>query len=411
MASTRVLVLGSNFAGLTAALETQYAFRGTGGGLDLTVLSKSDRFVFTPSQIWVPFGKREADDITVPLGPVMSRLGIHFVPSPATRIDRATRMVTAANGQVYPYDYLVIATGFRNDFSGVPGMDPKDGFANTITTLPEAERTHQAWLKFIRDPGDRGIIVGAAPKAGCMGAAYEEVLNMAYQLKRIRLNKRVPLTYISGEPFLGHFGINGMAGAKPAVSMFFKMTGIKPVINAAIESVSGDYLTLADGSVRPFDLAVLIPPFVGVDVVREVEGLTDAGGYVPVDENYHSALDPRIYAVGIAAQVTTPWVTAVALGVPKTGFPSEVQARIAARTIAAEVLGTPAPVGKAFKDIPAICLMDAGGPPFGGAMILGSTMFGPRKFSAIIPGPQVHLMKVLFEKYFLFKVRHGLRWQ
>jgi sulfide:quinone oxidoreductase len=55
MANKRVLVLGGNFAGVTAALSVK---RELGNDVDVTVLSKSDRFQFNPSLIWVPFGKR-----------------------------------------------------------------------------------------------------------------------------------------------------------------------------------------------------------------------------------------------------------------------------------------------------------------------------------------------------------------
>jgi sulfide:quinone oxidoreductase len=34
-------------------------------------------------------------------------------------------------------------------------------------------------------------------------------------------------------------------------------------------------------------------------------------------------------------------------------------------------------------------------------------MLPPRKHSVLIPGPQSHAMKLAFEKYFLWKARHG----
>jgi hypothetical protein len=57
MAGKRVLVIGGNFGGLTAALELKYEL---GEDADITVVSASDRFLFNPSLIWLPFGKRSA---------------------------------------------------------------------------------------------------------------------------------------------------------------------------------------------------------------------------------------------------------------------------------------------------------------------------------------------------------------
>ena len=65
MAGKRVLVIGGNFGGLTAALELKYEL---GEDVEVTVVSASDRFLFNPSLIWLPFGKRNAADITFALG-------------------------------------------------------------------------------------------------------------------------------------------------------------------------------------------------------------------------------------------------------------------------------------------------------------------------------------------------------
>jgi len=49
-------------------------------------------------------------------------------------------------------------------------------------------------------------------------------------------------------------------------------------------------------------------------------------------------------------------------------------------------------------------MMDAGN---NGVLILADHMLPPRKGGVMIPGPQVHAMKVAFEKYYLWKTRHG----
>jgi sulfide:quinone oxidoreductase len=147
-----------------------------------------------------------------------------------------------------------------------------------------------------------------------------------------------------------------------------------------------------------------VPPFLGQPVVQSVPGLADAKGYVPVQDTYQSVADPKIYAVGIAAAVAVPWTTAVPVGVPKTGFPTEAQAHVAATNIAAQVRGEPPTAHKEFGDIPAVCVMDAGN---NGVLILADKMLPPRKAGVMIPGPQSHAAKLLFERYFLWKARHG----
>jgi NADH dehydrogenase FAD-containing subunit len=398
MGNKLVLVIGGNFAGLTAALEVKAEL---GNDVDVTVVSAADRFLYNPSLIWLPFGKRSAGDITFPLRPVFDAHGIGFVHAEATAIDPAARTVTTTAGDRWNYDYLVIATGYRNKFDVIPGLGP-DGYAQTITTLADAERAGVAWAKFLDDPGP--VVIGATQGASCFGAAYEFLFNTSYQLRKAKLHGRVPLTYVTAEPFLGHFGIGGLPGGEKLLKMFLRKEGITAVTGVAMDEVTGDQVKLADGTRIPFRYAMVVPPFVGQDVVRATPGLADDKGYVPVQDTYQSKAYPEIYAVGIAAQVPVPWQTAVPIGIPKTGFPVESMAKVAARNIVASIKGEPQRSHKEFGEMAAVCMMDAGN---NGVLILADHMLPPRKAGVMIPGPQVHAMKLVFEKYYLWKSRHG----
>ena len=400
MATDRVVVLGSNFGGFTAALALKHEL---GDDVAVTVISPSDRFVFNPSLIWLPFGKRTAADITVPVIPPFEAHGVEFVHASATSIDAQARTVTTdqATGSVHPYDYLVIATGYRNQMDVVPGLVPENK-AFTITTLPDAERAGVAWRRFLENPGP--VVIGATQGAGCFGAAYEFLFNMSYQLKKNKIRKRVPLTYVTPEPFLGHFGIGGLPHGEQLLGLFMAKEKITTVGDVAIRDIDDGRLTLTDDRTIDFAYAMIVPPFIGQEVVQTVPGLADAKGYVKVRDTYQSIDHDEIYAVGIAAAVDSPWHTANPIGIPKTGFPTEQQAHVAAKNIAAQIRGEKPEEHKEFGDIKAICVMDAGN---NGVIILADKMLPPRKHGMLIPGPQAHAMKLAFEKYFLWKTEHG----
>ncbi|HRI98022.1 MAG TPA: FAD-dependent oxidoreductase, partial [Nocardioides sp.] len=297
------------------------------------------------------------------------------------------------------YDYLVIATGYRNHEDVVPGFAEN---AHTITTLDTARETAIAWRAFLREPGD--VVVAATQGAGCFGAAYEFLFNTAYQLKKAGLRDRVRLTYVTAEPFPGHFGIGGLPHGEQLLGMFLKKEGIDVRLSAAIDHVADDALMLADGEELPFSFGVVIPPFLGQEFLHLSAGLVDDKGFVPVRGTYQSEKLDDVYAVGVAAAVSVPWTTPVPVGIPKTGFPTEEQAAVAAHNIAAQVRGAMPTREKPFGDIPAVCVMDAGN---NGVVILADKMLPPRKHGLLIPGPQSHLMKLGFEKYFLWKMRNG----
>jgi sulfide:quinone oxidoreductase len=392
----KVVVLGANFAGLTAALSVHHQLEGD---VDVTVVSPVDRFLFTPSLIWLPFGKRSVDDITFPVEPTLEDHGISFVHLAATAVHPVEHTVELDDGTLLAYDYLVVATGYRNRPDPVPGFAEH---AHTITTLEAAERTAVAWYRYLDDPGD--VVVAAAPGAGCFGAAYEFLFNMAHQLKKAGLRKQVSLTYVTAEPFLGHFGIGGLPHGEQLLGMFLRKEGIEARVSTGIDHVAEDALVLGDGSSVPFKLGVVIPPFDGQAFLAGADDLADDHGFVRVRNSYQSEKFDDVYGVGAAAAVDVPWSTPLPVGIPKTGFPTEQQAHVAATNIAAQVRGELPKAAKAFGDIPAVCVMDAGN---NGVLILADKMLPPRKHGVLVPGPQSHWMKLGFEKYFLWKMRHG----
>jgi sulfide:quinone oxidoreductase len=397
MTRKKVLVLGGNFGGLTAALAVKHELHGD---VDVTVVSASDRFLFNPSLIWLPFGKRKEADITFALAPTFEEHGIEFVHGEATALDLDARTVASANG-MHTYDYLVIATGYKNDYDVIPGLGPH-GNAFGITTLSDAQRAGDGWRKLLDAPGD--VVVGATQGAGCFGAAYEYLFNVAYQLKKAGIRKQVKLTYVSAEPFLGHFGIGGLPHGETLLGMFLKKERIDAVLSVPMDHVDEGRLVLGDGRALDFRYAVIIPPFLGQDVVKQCTEIADEKGYVRVRDTYQTPTRDEVYAVGIAAQVPVPWQTPTPVGIPKTGFPTERMAHVAARNIAAQIKGEPLKAHEEFGEMPAVCVMDAGN---NGVIILADHMLPPRKHGVLIPGPQAHAMKLAFEKYFLWKAKHG----
>src|SRR5687768_16859301 len=116
--TSKVLALGSNFGGMVASLSVKHELVDD---VDVAVLWPAERFVFARSLIWVPCGKRSLEQISFPVDSTLDVHGVHFVHEAATAIDPERRQVTSTSGTTYDYDYLVVATGYRNDYERVPG--------------------------------------------------------------------------------------------------------------------------------------------------------------------------------------------------------------------------------------------------------------------------------------------------
>jgi NADPH-dependent 2,4-dienoyl-CoA reductase/sulfur reductase-like enzyme len=214
MSKKKVIVIGGNFAGMSAALELKHLLFDD---VAIVVISKSAKFLFVPSLIWVPFGKREPTDITFDLAPVFEDHGVEFVLAEATRVDPAAQQVHTSNA-TYAYDYLIIASGFNPQFDIIPGMEPGKHSYYCIASLEQAVQAHDGWKGFVDNPGP--VVIGATQGAGCFGAAYEFLFNFAYELKKKRLHKKVPLTFVTPRTFRRRLG--GCAVAKKCWSSFLR---------------------------------------------------------------------------------------------------------------------------------------------------------------------------------------------
>ena len=395
--AARVLVVGGSFAGLTAAYSLK---RTLGADVDVTVVARQKQFVFIPSLIWVVPGKRSASQVAFDLEPRLAAKGIHFLEARVDLIDPAAKTVTTDRGELH-YDYLVLATGPKLEWDAIPGLGPKTGYTHSVCSLPDALEARDAYQEFLKSPGP--VVIGAAQGASCFGAAYEVVLNLEHALRKAGVRDRAPITFVSSEPFLGHFGMGGLGDGEAMITKFFAQRGIDFVVNTAIEKVEPDEVVLADGRRLPYKYAIIIPPFLGVDAIRDSPGLCNARGFVNVNDRYQCVDHPEIYSAGVAVAVAPPSPTEVPTGVPKTGYMSEVMGHLAAHNIAAAITGKPAEE-KRFGDINALCILDAGD---SGVIMVTDKIFPPRKSELLIPGPWSHWAKLAFEKYFLWKMRHG----
>jgi sulfide:quinone oxidoreductase len=393
----RIVVVGSSFAGFTAAIELKKKLEDRH---EVVVVSKTDEFLFMPSLIWVPFGLRDRSEITFPVRPAFEKHGVVFNHSEVVGLDLDGRKVATARGEE-SYDYLVIATGPKLNYDAVVGLGPRSGYTQSIMSWEDAERARKAFEAFLDAPGP--VVVGAVQGASCFGAAYEFLFNMAHQLKKQGLLGKIPLTYLTAEPFLGHFGLGGFGSATKMTDYFFGKLGIEPVTNASVREITPGTIHLRDGRDVPFAYAMLVPSFLGVDAVRAQKSITNANGFVKVNGSYQTEAHPEVFAAGVAVALQAPDETPVPCGTPKTGYLSEEMAKVVAHNIVASIHGEKM-VSLPPGAIDAKCVLDAGNT---GIIMLADHFLEPREHAWLIPGPEAHWAKLAFEKYFLATRRRG----
>ena len=396
----KIVIIGASTGGLPAAYEIKAL---VGSAHTVTVISNTETFHFVPSNPWVGVGWRTKKDISFPLKPCLEKKGIRFIAEAAAKIDPQRSEVTTILGTVVPYDYLVIATGPKLAFEEIDGLGPE---RNTVSvcTVDHAEKAYEVYQRLLEKP--EPVIIGAAQGASCFGPAYEFSFIMDTDLRRKRLRRKVPMTFVTSEPYIGHLGLGGVGDSKGLLEHEFRERDIRWHTNAKIKKVEQDKMTLEmvnEGEKEiPFGYAMIIPAFKGVDAVAQVEGLCNPRGFVIVDANQRSPRYPNIYAVGVCIAIAPPEATPVPTGVPKTGYMIESMVSAAAHNIRASVKGEPVSSKATWN---AVCLADLGNT---GIAFVAMPQNPPRDVTWSKKGKWVHLAKIAFEKYFIHKMKKGV---
>lgn len=399
-----VVVLGAGLSGTLMAYELIPQLRAEDR---LTLIAEGSTYHFVPSNPWVAIGWRERSAIEVDLTDIMRRKNIRLLTQGARRVHPVENRIELGDGSSVAYDYLVIATGPDLAFDEIPGLGP-DAYTQSVCRVDHAVKANEAFDRFVAAPGP--IVVGAVQGASCFGPAYEFIFMLDTELRRRRIRDRVPMTFVTSEPYIGHLGLDGVGDTKGLLESELRERHIKWVTNARVKSVGQDNMQVEelaeDGALRkshdiPFAYSMLLPAFRGFGAVRGIEGLTNPRGFVLTDKRQRNPAFPNVFAIGVCVAIPPVGPTPVPVGVPKTGFMIESMVTATAQNIG-ELLRGKEPTAEPTWN--AICLADFGDT---GVAFVAQPQIPPRNLNWSSKGRWVHLAKVAFEKYFLRKIRHG----
>ena len=399
-----VVVLGAGLGGTIMAYELRDAL---GAGHRVSVVNKGTRFSFVPSNPWVAVGWRDRKDVEVDLTEVFARRHIGFFPQGAERVHPAEKRMTLSDGADLAYDYLVIATGPELAFDEIPGFGP-EAATQSVCHIDHALGAKDAFDRLVTNPGP--VIIGAVQGASCYGPAYEFAFILDKALRDAKVRDRVPMTFVTAEPYIGHLGLDGVGDTKGLLESEMRQRHIRFVTNARVEKFDDGKAFVSeiadDGSVRqaheiPFVYTMMLPAFRGVPAVRGIEGLTNPRGFILADQYQRNPTFKDVFSIGVCVAIPPVGKTPVPVGVPKTGFMIESMVTATAQNIASLVAGREP---TAIPTWNAVCLADFGD---GGVAFVAQPQIPPRNVNWSSSGKWVHAAKIGFEKYFLHKIRSG----
>ncbi len=399
-----VVIMGAGIGGLPAAFEMREALRKEDR---ITVVSNSPTFHFVPSNPWVAVNWRKREDIELDLATILNRKNIQFSAAGVTRVQPDANQLELGDGSKMDYDYLVIATGPKLAFDEIEGLGP-NGHTHSICHVDHAVAAEKGWSEFVRDPGH--VVVGAVQGASCYGPAYEYAMIMDTDLRKRKLRDKVPMTFVTAEPYIGHLGLGGVGDSKGLLESAMRERNIKWICNAKTTKVEAGKMYVTehndDGTpkkehVLDFKFSMMLPAFKGIDAVFGIEGLTNPRGFILIDQHQRNPKFKNIYSVGVCVAIPPVEVTPVPTGAPKTGYMIESMVTATVHNIRAQVDGKE-PYEKATWN--AVCLADFGDT---GVAFVALPQIPPRNVNWFSEGKWVHLAKIAFEKYFMRKMKKG----
>ena len=478
----KVVVLGAGISGHTAVT---YLRKYLSSDHEVVIVSPNSNFQWVPSNIWVGVGLMKPDQVKFKLAPVYQKLGIEYKQALAISIhpegdkDIDKGFVTIKyvaddkkdTSEKVTFDYLVNGTGPKLNFAATEGLGP-DKFTNSVCTYDHAEhawKNLQKAFKKMENGEKQTFLIGTGHAlATCQGAAFEYVLNIAFEIGKRKLTDMADLWWISNEYELGDFGMGGayvkrngyITPTKIFTESILKEYGIRWIKRAGVykveknkvfyENLRGELLT------KEFDYAMLIPGFAGSGMkAYDKQGndissvLFAANTMMKVDADYTpkpyeqwKASDwpliyqnqdyENIYAAGIAfapphvmsKPMESPNGTKIFPTPPRTGMPSGVIGKIVAQNIAHQIkTGTKEhPHEASMAKMGAACIVSAGYGLFRGqaaVMTVKPIVQDWEKYpkwgrnikdTVGVVGTAGHWMKLVMHYMFLYKAKAKLFW-
>jgi sulfide:quinone oxidoreductase len=328
-----VVILGAGFGGLELSTRLSEELADE---VQVTLIDKSDSFVFGFSKLDVMFGRRSLGEGRL-LYQDIAKPGVEFRQETVVSIDPESRRAVTDRA-VYDADILVVALGADLDPGATPGL--LEG-GHEFYSLSGADRVREVLPSF-----DSGVAVISVlgPLFKCPPAPNETAFMLHDYLSTRGVRDAVAIYLLS--PLPKPIPISDDTSA--AIVSMLTERGIEYWPGSTVTRLDppAKVAHLADGRQLPYDLFLGIPVHCAPPMVVE-SGLTE-DGWIAVDPATFATRFPDVYAVGDVTSAP----------VPRAGVIAEGEAATVADVIVARLKGgdPPAPYQGS-----GVCYIEMGG--------------------------------------------------
>ena len=294
--SKHLLILGGGTAGTMMANHLRR--RLPSSEWRMTVVDRSERHLYQPGFLFLPFGLYEEHHIVRRTQDFLPT-GVDFIQAEVNQISPENHAVSLADERSLPYDLLIIATGCRTAPEETEGMLGPKWRVNVhdFYTLDGAKALREKLASF---EGGRVVVHINEMPIKCPVAPLEFTFLADTFFRQRKLREKVTLTYVT--PLSGAF-------TKPKSSKklghLLADKGIELVTDFVAEKVDQEHdkLVCFDGREVPYDLLVTTPTNMGDEAVRR-STLGDDLDFIPTHKHTLQSLQhPDVFVIGDATNL------------------------------------------------------------------------------------------------------------
>ncbi|MGH7953416.1 MAG: NAD(P)/FAD-dependent oxidoreductase [Limisphaerales bacterium] len=299
----RVVVLGAGFGGLT------FCQTFTHPSAQITVVDRQNHHLFQPLLYQVATAGLSAPEIAQPIRSILrNRRNVNVLLRDVTGFDLARREVQL-DGDVLPYDYLVLALGSVTGYFGHPEWE---SCAPGLKSLNDALRIRRRiLLAFERaengvSPAERErlmtiVVVGGGPTGVELAGAFAELTRRVLKRDFRKIDPRQARVILleADSRLLRQFSERLSAKAAAQLSRL----GVEVRTNVRVENIGENFLQLAGGARIESDNIIWTAGVTANPLTQKLGVELDRAGRVRVNPDLSLPAHPEVFAIGDLALV------------------------------------------------------------------------------------------------------------
>ena len=234
-----IVIIGGGFGGINVAKslrETDYK---------ITIIDKSNHHLFQPLLYQVATAALSPGDIAVPIRSIFSKQNnVHVILGEVVAVSKEDQIVQLAEGDVIPFDYLIIATGAQYNYFGNDEWEP---IAPGLKSIDDAVRIRERILFSLekaekipevedRKPYLTFVVIGGGPTGVELAGSIAEIAkrNMMREYRNFHKNETTVYLIEAAGGVLNGFSENLSQNALETLTTM----GVQVILNSPVQKIT-----------------------------------------------------------------------------------------------------------------------------------------------------------------------------